>query len=132
MGEPIEAFEPGTIERRKHKRMETPLRVFFKEVSAEGLQELQKEESWVPAAGQESADRKAFQTRNVSPGGLMLEGELELLGDRPLLPGTCLEVEMEVSQLLPVHAIAQVIWSRIPEDPRKSSSRVSSSWPLKK
>jgi len=84
----IEAEEPSWVEHRRHARMDARLKATFRVLKEEGAHCLSVGPDAAPALGE------GLATRDISEGGVGLEGEISLLGGRPLELGLLLQVEI--------------------------------------
>ena len=105
--------EPGYIEKREYERVTKLFKVDFREVSEDLFRHLMEEGEFEEAPIMELADEEAVETSttDVSEGGLGLQGDLRLRGNRPLKVGKRLLVECYLpEESIPVRALATVMW----------------------
>jgi c-di-GMP-binding flagellar brake protein YcgR len=95
----IKADESGWIEKRHHERVEIRLKTSFKVLAPADLAE---------------AGMLKGVTRDVSLGGVLIEGDLQLVGGRCLEPGTRVALEVWAPGMVEsVSALALVAWNRV-------------------
>ncbi len=129
----IPAFEPGILERRRHKRLVSRLKVSFREIkealpAAADPADLHSRflASAPLAKGEWEKDMLPASTEDLSKGGFKLVGDLQLLADRELKQGTHLLVELEAPEKsLYVRALGTVAWSGKQSDQGRFAAGIS-------
>ncbi len=103
----IEAEEPSWVEHRRHARLDARLKATFRVLEEEGAPRLSVGPEAAPDLG------PGLATRDISQGGVGVEGEMSLLGGRPLEPGLLLQVEIwPPEELEPLLLRGRVAWCR--------------------